>query len=62
MTKSEYSPAETQMIMCITRGRDCTPERCLKCAYLRDEVREKLRNNQAQWDKESVITGKEIRK
>lgn len=40
--KSEYSVAESFMIMCITRGRDCTPGKCLKCGWLRDEVRESL--------------------
>ncbi len=48
--KSEYSPAETHMIMCITRERECTPERCLKCGWLRDEVRERLNKDQAEWD------------
>ena len=46
----EYSPAETQMIMCITRERGCYPKRCLKCGWLRDEVKESLCNNQAQWE------------
>lgn len=40
--KSRYSVAESFMIMCITRGRDCAPEKCLKCGWLRDEVRESL--------------------
>ena len=47
--ESEYSPAETQMIMCVTREMRCTPERCLKCGWLRDEVRERLCNDQALW-------------
>ncbi len=42
VNKSNYSPAETQMIMCITRGKECTPERCLRCGWLRDEIKEKL--------------------
>ena len=46
---SEYSPSETQMIMCITRGKECTPERCLKCGWLRDDTRESLRKEQALW-------------
>ncbi len=47
--KSEYSPAETQMIMCITRERECTPENCLKCGWLREEVHEGLIKRQAEW-------------
>ncbi len=47
---SEYSPAETQMIMCITRERVCTPERCLICGWLRDEVRETLQKDQSEWE------------
>ena len=46
---SEYSPSETQMIMCITRGKECTPERCLKCGWLRDDTKESLRKEQALW-------------
>ena len=46
---SEYSPAETQMIMCITRERECTPERCLRCGWLRDEIKESLNKGQALW-------------
>jgi len=46
---SESSPAETQMIMCITREIECTPERCLKCGWLRDEVKESLNEEQALW-------------
>jgi len=49
--KSDYSPAETQMIMCITRERVCTPERCLKCGWLRDETKESLNKEQAKWEK-----------
>ena len=47
--KSEYSPADTKMIMCITRERECTPARCCKCGWLRDEVRERLCVDQAEW-------------
>ncbi|KKM70806.1 hypothetical protein LCGC14_1437010 [marine sediment metagenome] len=50
--KSEYSPAQTQMIMCMTRGHECRWEDCLKCGYLRDEVMKKLHERQAEWDKE----------
>ena len=56
--KSDYSPAETQMIMCITRERVCTPERCLKCGWLRDEVRERLNKDQEQFIK-GVNNGKD---
>ncbi len=52
MSKFDYSPAESNMIMCITRERDCTPEKCLKGpCWLRDEVREKLNTAQVEWDK-----------
>jgi len=47
---SDYSPAESKMIMCITRERDCTPEKCLKCGWLRDEVRENLNKWQKEWE------------
>ncbi|KKK55752.1 hypothetical protein LCGC14_3071380 [marine sediment metagenome] len=49
--KSDYSPAQTQMILCLTRGHECRWEDCLKCGYLRDEVKEKLNADQAEWDK-----------
>ena len=48
----DYSPAESHMIMCITRSRDCTPEQCLMCGWLRDEVKEKLNARQVEWDKD----------
>ncbi len=51
--KSEYSPTETQMIMCITRDRECTPEKCLICGWLRDEVSESLHKRQAEWETEA---------
>lgn len=38
----DYTKEEAFMIMCITRGRDCTPERCKKCGWLRSEVRESI--------------------
>ena len=47
--ESNYSPAEAQMIMCITRERVCTPERCLKCGWLRNETRERLNKDQEQF-------------
>jgi len=50
---SEYSPAETQMIMCMTRERDCTPSKCLKCGWLRDEVMDQLKKLQAKWEEEN---------
>ena len=53
--KSEYSPAESQMIMCIARERTCTPQRCLDGpCWLGDEVRESLNVLQAEWDKEKI--------
>jgi len=54
--ESAYSPAETQMIMCMTRERECTPERCLKCGWLRDEVKERLNNDQAEYVKHRRLT------
>lgn len=48
--RSEYSPAETKMIMCITRERNCTPDKCLKCGWLRDDVREKLIKAQSHYE------------
>jgi hypothetical protein len=53
MAKSEYSPAESQMIMCITRERTCYPELCLRCGWLRDDVKERLNKDQAEWLKEN---------
>ena len=52
--RSKYSPAETKMIMCITRETNCTPSSCLKCGWLRDEVREELVRAQAQYEKEEA--------
>ncbi len=37
-----YTEGETFMIMCITRGVDCTPEKCKRCGWLRSEVRESI--------------------
>ncbi len=48
--KSDYSPAQTQKIMCITRGRECTSEKCLKCGWLQEVVRKSLNERQAEWD------------
>ena len=51
---SEYSPAETTMILCMTRSFDCTPEKCLKphSCWMRDDVRENLIKRQAKWIRE----------
>lgn len=56
--KSDYSPSESQMIMCITRERDCTPEQCLKCGWLRDEIRESINASQVEWDKKELEASK----
>jgi S-ribosylhomocysteine lyase LuxS involved in autoinducer biosynthesis len=46
----EYSPAETKMIICLTRERDCTPTRCLKCGWCRKEDLENLNKWQKEWE------------
>lgn len=56
--KSDYSPAESHMIMCITRERACIPEQCLRCGWLRDETRKRLNAAQAEWDRiRRMLTG-----
>jgi len=49
---SEYSPAENKMIMCMTRELSCTPEKCLKCGWLKDDYKEWLNQAQEKWLKE----------
>jgi hypothetical protein len=46
---SEYSPAETKMILCMTRERTCTPDKCLKCGWLKDETKAWLKEEQDKW-------------
>ena len=36
--------------MCITRGRECTPDRCLQCGWLRDGVKEELIKAQEEYE------------
>ena len=57
---STYSPVETHMIICITRSRDCTPEMCLKCGWLRNEVRQELQKEQAEWEASKFSTTPEL--
>ncbi len=46
---SEYSPAETQMILCMTRRMECTPSNCLNCGWLKDETKTVLQKDQQEW-------------
>jgi hypothetical protein len=55
MPKSEYTYAEANMIMCITRERECTPERCKHCGWLLDERVEFLKEHGDE-NVEQVIT------
>ena len=50
--KSMYSPAERNMILCMTRSRECTPEKCLtpNSCWQREEVRQELVKLQKEWE------------
>jgi len=48
---SYYSPAETFMIICMTRERTCQPRDCLKCGWVLEETREALIKRQEEWEK-----------
>jgi len=37
--KRSLSSIRIFYVMCITRRRDCTPESCATCGWLRDEVK-----------------------
>jgi len=45
----EYSPAERNMIVCMTRERTCTPEKCLKCGWLRKDNKKYLNKLQEEY-------------
>jgi hypothetical protein len=48
---NEYSPTEATMIICMTRERNCTPERCLKGpCWMKDEARQELQKQQAEYE------------
>jgi hypothetical protein len=49
---SEYSPAETNMIMCMTREMKCSPEKCLtpNSCWMREESRLELIKLQKEWE------------
>jgi hypothetical protein len=34
-----YTNAESQMILCMTRERKCTPDNCKECGWLSDAKR-----------------------
>jgi hypothetical protein len=52
--KSQYTKAETELIMCMTRSRECTAETCKKCGWLSEETRLYLKEHgdEPQWEKE----------
>lgn len=52
--RSDYTKAETQMILCMTRERFCTPDKCKKCGWLSDKERQDLQEHgdEPQWIKE----------
>jgi hypothetical protein len=54
-TKSAYTKAETEMILCMTRSHDCTPEKCRHCVWLSDKDRIYLQEHgdEPQWEKEN---------
>jgi hypothetical protein len=50
--RSLYSPAERNMILCMTRERACTPEICLKpnACWMKEEERDLLIKEQKEWE------------
>jgi len=51
----DYSPAETQMIICMTRSIGCTPQQCLKCGWLRDDTIERLDKDEAEYEENANV-------
>ncbi len=59
--KTEYSPAEANMVLCSTRERSCTPEECLRCGWLRNDLKKSLNKSQREWEQsEEGTDGKTV--